>query len=61
MITYKLIVGPYQGYTSTTGYSSLVEAEKALAEDWPMTTLRASNVIIMADYDGCRLILQRAR
>lgn len=43
----------------TTGYSSFEDAEKSLSEDWPITTLRAHNVIVMADYDGCRLILQR--
>lgn len=50
------------GYVSEpclTGYLSLQDAERALAEDWPRTTLNLSNVLIMADYDGSRLVLQR--
>ena len=50
----------YVGEPEKTGYASLLEAEKALSTDWPRTTLVAHNAVMLADYDGCRLILQRA-
>ena len=43
-----------------TEYADLIEAQNALSQDWPMTTLVTNNVVVLADYDGCRLILQRA-
>lgn len=61
MITAKLVTPDGGvGESSITGYGSLLEAEKALAEAWPRTTLSVHNAVTLADYDGCRLILQRA-
>lgn len=61
MITAKLVTTDGAiGESSIAGYDSLLEAEKALSEDWPMTSLFVSNALVLKDYDGCRLILQRA-
>lgn len=44
---------------SVAGYESLEDAERALSGTWPITKLIAYNVRVLADYDDCRLILQR--
>jgi len=46
---------------SITGYGSIQEAAKALLNDWPVMTFIASNVAVLADCDGCRLILQEKK
>lgn len=62
MITAKLVTPDmFCSEVSNTGHSTLTGAKKALSEDWPITSLSTDNVVVMADYDGCRLILQRAR
>lgn len=61
MITAKLVTPDgHIGDISITGYSDFAEAESALSESWPRTTLAVHNAITLADYDGCRLILQRS-
>jgi hypothetical protein len=44
-----------------TGYASMNEAYLALQESWPTKRLSVSNVLILADQQGCRLILQECR
>lgn len=61
MITTKLVTPDSVIHEShITGYENLQDAERALSQDWPITSFTAHNVTVLADYDGCRLILQRA-
>lgn len=41
-----------------TGYASMNEAYLALHESWPTKRLSVSNALVLADQQGCRLILQ---
>ena len=62
MITSKLVSPDGQVFEPfTTGYSSLKEAVKALQSDWLIERLSVSNVVILGDHDGCRLILQERK
>jgi hypothetical protein len=44
-----------------TGYASMNEAYLALQESWPTKRLSVSNVLILGDQQGCRLILQECK
>lgn len=62
MITSKLVTP--DGIISDickTGYPSINEAVQALKSDWPIERLSVSNVVVLADYDDCRLILQERK
>ena len=62
MITTKLVTP--DGHVSichNTGYSSIKEASAALLNDWPIERLSVSNVVVLADYDDCRLIIQERK
>lgn len=62
MITGKLVdeAGkPRQQFI--TGYASMNEAYLALQESWPTKRLSVSNVLVLADQQGCRLILQECK
>ena len=62
MITSKLVTP--NGIISDickTGYQSINDAVNALKSDWPIERLSVSNVVVLADYDDCRLILQECK
>ena len=62
MITTKLVTP--NGIISDickTGYQSISDAVKALKSDWPIEHLSVCNVVILGDYDDCRLILQERK
>ena len=62
MITSKLVTP--DGIISDickTGYQSCNEAVSALKGDWPIERLSVSNVVVLADQTGCRLILQERK
>ena len=62
MITSKLVSPDGKVFEQfKTGYNSLKEAAKALQSDWQIVRLDVSNVIILGDYDDCRLILQERK
>lgn len=62
MITSKLVSPDGKVFEPfKTGYNSLKEAVKALKIDWPIERLSVSNVVVLADYDDCRLILQERK
>jgi len=44
-----------------TGYATLNEAYLSLRDDWPIKSLSVSDALVLADYDGCRLILQERK
>jgi len=44
-----------------TGYASMNEAYLALQESWPTKRLSVSNALVLADQQGCRLILQECK
>ena len=44
-----------------TGYATMNEAYLALQESWPIVTERNHNSMILADQQGCRLILQECK
>ena len=62
MITSKLVTP--DGIISDickTGYQSINDAVSELKSDWPIERLSVSNVVVLADYDDCRLILQECK
>ena len=62
MITSKLVTP--DGIISDickTGYRSINDAVSALKGDWPIERLSVSNVVVLADQTGCRLILQERK
>ena len=62
MITSKLVTPDgHVSVCSNTGYSSIKEAATALLNDWPTETLSTTNVSVLADTDGSRLILQECK
>ena len=62
MITSKLVTPDgHVSVCSNTGYSSIKEAATALLNDWPTETLSTTNVSVLADTDGSRLILQERK
>ena len=44
-----------------TGYQTMIEADLALQESWPVVTERNHNSMTLADQLGCRLILQERK
>jgi hypothetical protein len=44
-----------------TGYATMNEAYLALQESWPTKRLSVSNVLVLGDHAGCRLILQECK
>ena len=58
MITTKLVAGGKVFDPCFVGYANINAAIAALKDDWPHVTLHAKNVAILADNDGCRLVLQ---
>ena len=58
MITTKLVADGKVFEPNFVGYKNVQEGVKALRDDWPHVVLQAHNVCILADNDGCRLILQ---
>jgi len=58
MITTKLVADGKVFEPAFVGYKDVQEGIKALRDDWPHIVLHAHNVAILADNDGCRLILQ---
>ena len=62
MITSKLVTP--NGIISDickTGYQYINDAVEALKSDWPIERLAVSNVVVLADQTGCRLILQERK
>ena len=44
-----------------TGYATFNEAYLSLRETWPIKSLSVSNALVLADHQGCRLILQERK
>ena len=60
MITSKLVVPGYIGEPENTGCKSFEEAARCLKEHWNKISFQCSNVLVLADTDGTRLILQKS-
>ncbi len=59
MITGKLVDSAGKSREQfVTGYATMDEAYLSLRDDWPIKSPSVSNALVLADYDGCRLILQ---
>ena len=62
MITGKLVDAAGKPRESfITGYSTMSDACLALQESWPTKRLSVNNALVLADQQGCRLILQECK